>query len=207
MGDEEKEESLPGQEEEGSSRLDVPQGDAPPNSATETPPLKSIVEALLFAANEVLSLQRLRACLGGASATDIREAIQQLNTEYSSSSRPFVIEEIAEGFRMYTRPEYQEYVGALFRKRSETRLSLAALETLAIIAYRQPVERAVIEDIRGVDTDAVLKTLMDRDLVRIVGRSEKLGRPLLFGTTKTFLEHFGLKSVKDLPKGSELSPP
>jgi len=170
-------------------------------------PLKSIVEALVFASDEPLSIQRIRSILPHATAKEIRKAIEDLNSEYDSCGHAFTIEEVADGYRMYTRPEFESCLRDFFRHRKETRLTVAAIETLAIIAYRQPVERAVIEDIRGVNSEGVIKNLMERGLVKIMGRSSKLGHPLLYGTTKRFLEHFGLKSIKDLPKVSELTGP
>ena len=168
--------------------------------------VKSIIEAVLFAADEPISVARLKGIIDTADARQIKAAIEELNNEYESSNRAFVIEEIADGYRMYTRPEFNEWLKKLFRQRSEARLSLAALETLAIVAYKQPTERAEIEDIRGVDVGQILRNLLDKDLIKILGRSEKLGRPFLYGTTKKFLEHFGLKSIKDLPRVTDIEP-
>jgi len=168
--------------------------------------LKQIIEALLFAADEPLSVARLRSIIDSADGRRIKAAIEELNCDYESAGRVFIIEEIANGYRLYTRPEYHEWIRKLFRQRSEARLSLAALETLAIVAYKQPIERAEVEDIRGVDVGHILRNLLDKDLIKILGRSEKLGRPFLYGTTKKFLEHFGLKSIKDLPRVAEIEP-
>ena len=166
--------------------------------------LKSIIESILFAADEPISIGRLKTVIETADARQIKACIEELNGEYEASNRAFVIEEVAEGYRMFTRAEFNEWLGKLFRQRSKGRLSLAALETLAIIAYKQPIERAEIEDIRGVNVDHIVRNLHEKELIKIVGRSEKLGRALLYGTTKKFLEHFGLKSLKDLPRVSEL---
>ena len=166
--------------------------------------LKSIIEAILFAADEPLSIGKLKAVIETADARQIRTCIDELNQDYELSNRAFVIEEIADGYRMFTRPEFNEWLAKLFQHRSKGRLSLAALETLAIIAYKQPIERSEIEDIRGVNVDHIVRHLHEMELVKVVGRSEKLGRPLLYGTTKKFLEHFGLKSLKDLPRVAEL---
>jgi len=185
---------------------EAPRDESPGNSR-EGAALKSVVEALLFASDEPLSIERIRSVVPEASARQIRGAMEELNREYISSGHAFTIEEVAGGYRMYTRPEFQRYLRDFFRQRAQARLTIAALETLAIIAYRQPVERAVIEDIRGVNSEGVIKNLMERGLVKIVGRSSKLGHPLLYGTTKRFLEHFGLKSIKDLPKVDELARP
>jgi segregation and condensation protein B len=124
--------------------------------------------------------------------------------DYEQEERAFTIEEVGGGFRLYTRPEYSPWVARLKRREKEFRLSPAALETLAIVAYRQPVLRAEVEKIRGVDVGGALKTLIDRGLVKVVGRAEEPGSPLLYGTTKRFLESFGLKDLGQLPKGIEL---
>jgi segregation and condensation protein B len=124
--------------------------------------------------------------------------------DYEQEERSFTIEEIGGGFRLYTRPEYAPWVSRLKRREKEFRLSPAALETLAIVAYRQPVLRAEVEKIRGVDVGGALKTLIDRGLVKVVGRAEEPGSPLLYGTTKRFLESFGLKDLGQLPRGNEL---
>jgi segregation and condensation protein B len=168
--------------------------------------LKRIIEALLFAADESISVSRLRNIIENAQVRDIRSAIEELNEEYESSGRAFMIEEIADGYRMYTRPEFNDWLKKLFKQRTEGRLSLASLETLAIVAYKQPIERAEIEDIRGVDVGQILRNLLDKDLIKILGRSEKLGRPFLYGTTRQFLEHFGLKSLKELPQSADVEP-
>lgn len=129
----------------------------------------------------------------------IADAIDRLNSEYESTGRTFAIEHVAGGYRLMTRGEYSQVVSAFHRSRAPAKLSRAALETLAIIAYKQPITKAGVEAIRGVSCGEVLKTLMDRGLVTIRGRAEELGRPMLYGTTKRFLDVFGLASLKDLP--------
>ena len=168
--------------------------------------LDQVVEAVLFASDEALSAERIAAALERQTATPsaIREAVQRLNESYRQSDRSFEIVEVAGGYKMMTLPEYNNYVRRVLRNRSRDRLSQAALETLAVTAYRQPVTRAEIDNIRGVDSGPILRMLVDRGLVRIVGRQEALGHPLLYGTTKLFLELFGLKDLESLPKAEEL---
>ncbi len=135
----------------------------------------------------------------------VEEAIALLNTQYDEHHRAFRIEEVSGGYRLMTCPEHAPIVAAMHRSRATTRLSKPALETLSIIAYRQPITRAELESIRGVACGEVVRTLMDRRLVKITGRAEELGRPMLYGTTRQFLDTFGLASVKDLPKPEELA--
>jgi len=172
-------------------------------SDEEREEIRSVVEAILFAAQEPLSAPRIAACIPGVDGRTVRSMLFELRERYARENRGFELEEVAGGFRLYTRPEYHVYVERLFRQRQGVRLSPAAIETLAIVAYKQPITRAEIEDIRGVAVGPVLRTLMDFGLLRIVGRKEVLGRPLLYGTSKKFLEHFGLKGIKDLPKIEE----
>ena len=166
-----------------------------------------IIEALLFATGESLSANRIAEVADGATVRRVRAAIERLREEYGRSLRAFDILEIAGGFRLFSRQEYEPYVARLEKTRSADRLTAAALETLAIIAYRQPLIRADIDAIRGVQSGAMLRSLMEKKLIRVVGRSDQPGRPLLYGTTKRFLDHFGLTSVKDLPRIEELRAP
>ena len=175
--------------------------------AQETPcstvPLEQRVEALLFASERSLSEARMKTVLGiedEDATTQIKTAIDSLNKSYDSDARAFRIERIAGGFRVMTREELAPLVSRLHADRQQQKLSQAALETLSIIAYRQPVMRAEIEVIRGVACGDVLRGLMDRRLVKIVGRAEELGRPMLYGTTKDFLKIFGLANLNDLPE-------
>src|SRR5665213_2437049 len=214
-----------------------------------------IIEALLFASDEPLSAQELRALILGEEIPDtpllnpesvgepslafnpeievaagpgdathengapsekkhkrkpllelsiIHEAVQILNDAYESTGRAFRLIEIAGGYQFATRTEYGEYVARLFREKSRRRLSGAALETLAIVAYKQPVSKNDIENIRGVNCDEVLKSLLEKNLVTITGRAETVGRPLLYGTTLDFLRHFGLPRIQDLPRPREI---
>ena len=166
----------------------------------------SAVEAILFATDSPLSPAKLAevACLeGGRRAA--RLAVETLNARYAQMGCAFRIESLAGGYQMLTLPEYNDVLARLLKVRSESKLSQAALETLAIIAYRQPILRADVEAIRGVQAGEVIRSLMEKGLVKIVGRAEEIGRPMLYGTTRRFLEIFGLSSLADLPKVEELA--
>jgi segregation and condensation protein B len=172
------------------------------------PTLNSIVEAMLFVSDEPITADRLADAAGeGVTVDAIRQAVGELNTEYAAGGRAFAIEEIAGGFQLLTRAEYNKYLRKLVQARNAAKFTQAALESLSIIAYKQPCTRAEIEDIRGVACGDILRTLMEKGLVRISGRSETVGRPLLYGTTKKFLTSFGLSSVKDLPTDKQLLQP
>lgn len=167
----------------------------------------SILEALLFAAEEPLPAKDVLPLCGDFSAeSEVEEAISALNQSYAESGRSFKIRPVAGGYQLFTLPEFSSYVSALVSKTRTQRLSRAALETLSIVAYRQPVSKPVIEKLRGVESSGVLSTLLERKLVAIVGREEGLGRPLLFGTTPDFLSYFGLKDLSELPKPEEVAP-
>ncbi len=173
----------------------------------KTEEIKPIVEALLFASEEPITLRKLTDIIEGVDSAQIQETIVQLKNDYTIQGRSFQIEEIAGGYQLFSRPEYYEWIAKLRKKSGETKLSQAALETLAIIAYKQPILRANLESIRGVQSGQIIRLLMEKDLVKVVGRDESLGHPLLYGTTKKFLEYFGLKDIKDLPKIEELEAP
>ena len=181
--------------------------------------LKSIIEALLFASHKSLTAQEIRAVLAadtedksGATAAplkrvkeaEIAAAVEQLKTDYVQTERSFTIAEVAGGFQLVSLAEYAPWLKKLLDVDRPTRLSPSALETLAIIAYRQPITRVEMESVRGVNVDGVLRTLLERGLVKITGRSELPGRPLQYGTTQVFLEHFGLRDLNDLPAIEEL---
>jgi segregation and condensation protein B len=187
----------------------------------ETPlPLHRIIEAILFTSQKPVSAKELSnflkgaaeaakenplvACYGKTKADGIREAIQTLEQEYADSGRSFEVRESAAGWQLVTRAEFAPWLRQLFPENRQARLSAPAMETLAIIAYRQPITRADIEAVRGVAVDGVMQTLLDRGLIRIAGRSDIPGRPLLYETTQFFMEHFGLKNLDDLPNASEL---
>ena len=166
--------------------------------------LRRIIEALLFAAPEPLTMSRIKTIIPGTDTKDIMESIGELQKDYEGDARAFQIVEVANGWQITSKPDYAIWVDKLFESRTKARLSRAAMETLAVVAYKQPVVRSTIEAIRGVNVDGVLRTLMERDLVRIVGRADGPGRPLLFGTTKEFLLRFGISRVSDLPKMEEI---
>ena len=158
------------------------------------------VEAVLFSTDSPLSAAKIAQIAELPGRRQVKQAIEALNERYRQIGCAFRIESIAGGYQMLTVPEYHDVVSRLFRARSDSRLSQAAMETLAIVAYRQPILRADIEAIRGVACGEVLRGLMEKQLVKIVGRAEVLGRPMLYGTTRRFLEVFGLNDIKDLPK-------
>jgi segregation and condensation protein B len=168
---------------------------------------ESTVEAILFATDAPLSAKKIAQILGAGDARDVKKHIAALNAQYAATGRSFRIEEIAKGYQMLTVPAYNNWLRQVLRVRDETKLSPAAMETLAIIAYKQPILRADVEAIRGVACGEVINRLREMNLVKIVGRAEELGRPLLYGTTSRFLEVFGLGSLEDLPNVEELTPP
>jgi segregation and condensation protein B len=164
---------------------------------------RRIVEGLLLAAPEPLTAQRLGELVPGANPSTVRELVTELNAEYAEQGRGFEIAEVAGGWQLRTCTDLAEYVHALHPRRA-VRLSRAALETLAVVGYKQPITRAEIEHVRGVDAGAVLRSLLERDLVRIAGHREIPGRPMLYATTRRFLEVFGLSSLEDLPSLRDL---
>src|SRR5207247_10134720 len=180
--------------------------------------LSRVVEALLFSAQKPLSIREIAAAVKGAGAedelspnefarvteADIAAALEELKIEYVQEQRAFQIIEKAEGWQLVTDPAFARWVRQLFPAPKPARLTAPALETLAIIAYRQPIIRADVEAVRGVSIDGVLQTLMERGLVKIAGRAEVPGRPLLYGTTQFFLDHFGLRALDELPNVEEL---
>jgi len=183
-------------------------------------PLHRVLEAILFASQKPVSVKELSGiCKGAADGAkenplvtcyaklkqdDIVEAIHRLEEEYRETSRAFEVRESAAGWQLVTRADFSPWLRQLFPENRSAKLSAPALETLAIVAYRQPITRADIEAVRGVAVDGVMQTLLDRGLVRIAGRSEVPGRPLLYETTQYFMEHFGLKDLDDLPNAGEL---
>lgn len=161
--------------------------------------LRGIVESLLFVSPEPLSVQRLVAIMGDVTKADVAQALRGLGEELEQEGRGVRLAEIAGGFRLVTKQEYATWIKRLDKTKSAAKLSRSALESLAIIAYKQPIVRSEIEEIRGVETSGVVRTLLERKLVRIVGRKEVPGRPIMYGTTKFFLEHFGLNDLTQLP--------
>jgi segregation and condensation protein B len=175
----------------------------PPDSSDEQPAPdvqpESIVEAVLLSTDDPLSAGSI-AEIAGLSTSEVKAAVEKLNERYEEVGASFRVEAIAKGYQILTLPVFDQWLAKLHKKRADSRLSPAALETLAIVAYKQPIMRADIEAVRGVAVGDMLVRLRDANLVRIVGRAEVVGRPLLYGTTTRFLEVFGLSSLKDLPK-------
>jgi segregation and condensation protein B len=162
------------------------------------------LEAVLFLAREPLTSRKLAQLAGLADGTEARTLVRRLNRWYDESGSAFRAEELAGGFQLLSRPKFGSWLRRVYNSPVETRLSSPALETLAVVAYRQPVLRAEIEAIRGVDCGEILRQLMDRDLVRTAGRAEELGRPYWYATTKRFLQIFGLRHIDDLPRAELL---
>ena len=165
---------------------------------------KRQIEAILFVSEHPVSLSRLEGLVETVDRPQIRQYLAELGADYDSQGRAFALQEIAGGYQLTTRPECAETIAKLQKSRADHRLSTAALETLAIVAYKQPIGRADIESIRGVQSGPLLRALLDRALVRVVGREEALGRPVLYGTSERFLEILGLSSIRDLPRPEEL---
>ena len=175
---------------------------------------KALVEALIFAAQEPLSVNQIRSIYQGDNSRNdeskqiepeiIRQIVADLNKEYTKLDRPYRIVQIAGGYQFATSSEYAEWLGKLYKEQGRRKLSQSGVETLAIIAYKQPITKAEIEKIRGVNCDYVLKTLLEKELLTVTGRAESVGRPLLYGTTREFLKHFGLNDITDLPRPREI---
>ncbi|MFH2145868.1 MAG: SMC-Scp complex subunit ScpB [Candidatus Omnitrophota bacterium] len=161
--------------------------------------LKKHLEAVLFVSDKPLNLKQLTEVFEGADSADIKEALNKLKEEYNESGHGVQIAEIAGGYQYSTHPDCAEYLKKLYKNRRVWRLSSPALETVAIIAYKQPITRAEIEFIRGVNVDGVIRTLLERGLIKIKGKKDVPGRPILYGTTEEFLKYFGLKNIGELP--------
>lgn len=171
----------------------------------------SIIEALIFSSDEPISENEIIRAIKGIdgedteiTSEDISESIETLNNSYEENGRSFKIKKIANGYIFATTEIFAKYVGYLSSEKSKRRLSQAALETLAIIAYKQPITKPELEQIRGVNSDYILTTLLEKSLITITGRAETIGRPLLYGTTTEFLKYFGLYNLSDLPKPREI---
>ncbi len=176
--------------------------------AGDSPPVDlAVLEALLLSTHHPLTAGRLAEILDLPATKPARKAINDLNAQYEATGRSFRIEQVAGGYQILTLPEFGESLKKLHLREADAKLTKAALETLAIIAYKQPILRADIEAIRGVACGETIRSLMEKHLVKIAGRAEEPGRPILYGTTKRFLELFGLNSLKDLPQPDALKPP
>jgi len=161
---------------------------------------RSVIEAMLFISDKPVTIEQIRDVVGILDAGQVRQIISELNTEYEQSNRGIRITEVAGGFRMITPPQLAPFLRKMYKQRRAERLSKPALETLAIIAYKQPLTRLEIETLRNVNVDGVMSSLVEKGLIRITGRKNAPGRPFVYGTTRQFLEYFGLKSLDELPK-------
>ena len=165
--------------------------------------IKNIIESLLFVADSPLTIDRIKEVVEVTDTKEIRDALACLSEEYAARQGGISLSEVAGGYQIRTRPEYREWIKRFIQPKA-LRLSKAALETLAIIAYKQPIIRSDIEHIRGVNCGGILRMLLERKLIRVLGRKEIPGRPLIYSTTKQFLEVFDLKNLKDLPTPEEI---
>lgn len=165
--------------------------------------IKAAIEAMLFASEKPLASEQIRGALDNIGTDEIRKNIAELSDEYEKTNRGIRIIEIAGGFQMITAPVFVSFLKKLYKRQRAQILSLPALETLAIVAYKQPVTRLEIESIRSVNVDGIVKGLLEKALIRVAGRKKAPGRPKVYGTTRQFLEHFGLKSLDELPKIEE----
>lgn len=166
--------------------------------------LRRIIQALVYVCDKPLTVDQVKEVTGSESA-DIRQAFEELRDAYAASQSGFLLKEVAGGWQFVTDPEMAPYIRTYVQHRDQKKLSGAGLETLSIIAYKQPITRAEIEYIRGVNVDGAMKTLLEKGLVKISGRKEVPGRPLLYSTTKFFLDHFGIANLKELPKLAEFT--
>ena len=165
---------------------------------------KRVIEAVIFAADGPVSLDQLAHLLETLDNDSIMQALRGLQQDYEVSERSFQLVEIANGFQMRTRDEYAPWIKKFYTTEISSRLSVSALEALAIIAYKQPATRAEVEEVRGVNSDSVIRTLHERNLVRVLGRKQAPGKPMLYGTTTEFLMHFGLRDLSELPSVEEI---
>ena len=161
-----------------------------------------VVESLLFSATEPLTKEQVKVCL--QEEVNLDEIVEDLNDYYNKNCSPIWIQMVSEGFKLVTRSEYEPWIRRLYQNRSRMKLSASALETIAIVSYKQPVSRIDIEAIRGVGSDGTLRTLLERNLIEVKGRQNGPGRALLYGTTSYFLEYFGLNNISDLPRLKEI---
>lgn len=166
--------------------------------------IKGIVEAVLFVSHEPITVEKLAQVLEGLPKSKVLETLRVLQADYEQEGRGLRLSEVAGGFLLSTRPDCGTYIRRLTKAKSSSKLSRSALETLAIVSYKQPITRLEIEKMRGVETSGVLKTLLDQKLIRIAGRQDVPGRPILYGTSKQFLQRFGLRDLRDLPPLKEI---
>jgi segregation and condensation protein B len=186
-------------------RLELESGPAKPLGPGARDAALAVLEALLLAADEPLPTRKLAALAGLSDGVEARRLVEKLRSFHEADGSAFTIEELAGGYQLLTRPEFHPWLTRLRRPGGDLRLSPAARETLTIVAYRQPITRADLENVRGVQSGEVLRQLMEKGLVRIAGRDDSLGRPVLYGTTKKFLQVYGLRSLRDLPPVEEMN--
>jgi len=166
--------------------------------------IKRIIEALVFASANPITENRIKSVIEELSVAKIQQIIDELNGEYEKNQHSFHIVRLGGGYQFVTKPQFSKYIKKYYKGRSKSKLSRAGLEVLAIIAFKQPISRPEIDAIRGVNSDGVVKTLLERNLIFISGRSENLGRPLMYSTTSEFLQYFGINDVAELPKPKEI---
>ncbi|NIR51415.1 SMC-Scp complex subunit ScpB [candidate division KSB1 bacterium] len=165
---------------------------------------KQIVEAIIFASDEPISEKKISNYVEALTPTRIKEIVEEINSEYQSGKRAFYVSRVAGGYQITARKEFAPWIKKMFKGRSKPRLSQAALESLAIIAFRQPISRTEVDAIRGVHSGGVIKNLLERSLISIAGRSEEVGKPLLYATSKEFLRYFGINDISELPRPREI---
>jgi segregation and condensation protein B len=180
--------------------------DATQTSQSVRSPKHARLEAALFSASGPLTPRRLMQFASLASIPEVRQLLRELDSMYEASGSAFRIEKLATGYRLYTRPEFASWLDRIHHRQTRLKLSPPMMETLTIIAYRQPITRADVEAVRGVQSAEIIKQLMERGLVRITGEDDSLGRPYLYGTTREFLEQFGIAGLDDLPNAEHLRP-
>jgi segregation and condensation protein B len=166
--------------------------------------LKEIVEVLIFASDTSISVKQIQSIMEEAKPKEIEKAVDTLNNEYRQTGRSFIIVMVAGGYQMVSRESYSQWVRKLFHRKIKARLTQAALETLSVVAFKQPVSKPEMESIRGVNCDGVIHTLLERKLITLAGRGEGQGKPLLYKTTQEFLRYFGVNDINDLPKPREI---
>jgi segregation and condensation protein B len=173
----------------------------------EIPEVRQILEVLLFVSERPLSLKELKELIKAdyVDMDNVENILNELKEKYADLNKPYEIKFVAGGWTFATKPQYSPWIKKLFKGKSVLKLSPSALETLAIVAYKQPMTRAEIDEVRGVESSGVIDTLLDRKLIKVVGRKEALGKPLLYGTTQDFLKHFGLAHLSELPLIEDVS--
>ncbi len=179
-------------------------GDKPTLGRVDADFLKQVIEAIIFASDEPISVKQINSLVEEATPSQVEKIIQNLNLEYTQTNRAFHIVKIAGGYQLVSRDSFSPWIQKLFQGRRKSRLSQAALETLSVIVFKQPVSKTEVSAIRGVNCDGVIKTLLERRLISISGRSDGPGRPLIYKTTNEFLRYFGVNDISDLPRPREM---